>query len=178
MHSSTKGVAMSKVVEVPNRWRVPFGRYGGGHWEGPLFATWEAHLDPISDGYRFSEVSADALLQIWARKVSEEHPDGLIPIHWFVESEEAAKFNILPFAYDHFHGESRITQEDFLWHYGWPTHAVTQEPLNWCELPVVDKLWNENRADKGGFIQQATGWKPSIYQPFVYLPSLLRAGQV
>jgi hypothetical protein len=33
--------------------------------------------------------------------------------------------------------------------------------MNWLSLPVIDKLWNETRADEGGFIQQATGLKPS-----------------
>jgi hypothetical protein len=44
--------------------------------------------------------------------------------------------------------------------------------MNWFMLPVVDKLWNSERFDKGGFIQEATGWKPSILQPCIYLPTL------
>ena len=48
------------------------------------------------------------------------------------------------------------------------------ERLNWLLLPVEDKLWNAKQANKGGFIQEATGWKPSILQPFVYLPALLK----
>jgi len=40
-------------------------------------------------------------------------------------------------------------------------------------LPVQDKLWRPGQAGKGGFIQEATGWKPAILQPFVYLQSLL-----
>ena len=54
-------------------------------------------------------------------------------------------------------------------------NSVTGEELNWLTLPVVDKLWNRKRADKGGFIQEATGWKPAIFQPYVYLPSLMSA---
>jgi len=47
------------------------------------------------------------------------------------------------------------------------------EPLDWLTLPVVDKLWNARRADKGGFIQVATQWKPAILEPYVYLPTLV-----
>ncbi|NER28870.1 MAG: hypothetical protein F6J89_14840 [Symploca sp. SIO1C4] len=61
---------------------------------------------------------------------------------------------------------------DFLNYFTSPVHFKTGEPLNWLSLPVVDKLWNNQRADKGGFIQEATGWKPSILQPFVYLRAL------
>jgi len=56
-----------------------------------------------------------------------------------------------------------------------PVNAKTGEPLNWFALPVVDKRWNTRRADKGGFIQEHTGWKPSVLQPYVYLPSLMEA---
>jgi len=39
-------------------------------------------------------------------------------------------------------------------------------------LPIADMSWNDERADKGGFIQEATGWKPAILQPYLYLPAL------
>lgn len=47
--------------------------------------------------------------------------------------------------------------------------------LNGLTLPVDDMRWTRRRADKGGFIQEATGWKPNVLQPFVYLPLLLHA---
>ena len=65
--------------------------------------------------------------------------------------------------------------EDFLTFFSWPMHAVTGQPLNWHSLPVVDQYWNASRADKGGFVQEATGWKPGILQPHVYLPTLIDA---
>lgn len=37
--------------------------------------------------------------------------------------------------------------------------------MNWARLPVMDRGWNKTAADKGGFIQEATGWKPSALQP-------------
>ncbi len=44
-----------------------------------------------------------------------------------------------------------------------PKDPETREPLDWLSLPVVDKLWNSQRAHKGGFIQQATGWKHPFF---------------
>jgi hypothetical protein len=55
-------------------------------------------------------------------------------------------------------------------------NADTGERLNLLTLPVVDKLWDHTHADKGGFIQSATGWKPSVLHPFVYLPTLMGSG--
>ncbi len=161
---------MRREGEQENRWRVGFRRNEGA-WEGRLVAIWEAHLDPISDNFAPDEISAEELLEMWAKRASSEHSDGLIPIHWFIASEPAAKFEAMPFGYDHFRGKYK--RETFLDFYDWPEHAVTGEPLNWLTLPVADKLWNKRRADKGGFIQEATGWKPSILQPYVYLPALL-----
>ena len=152
-----------------NRWRVQH-RGREMSWECSLSAYWEVMGDPISDDYTPNEISARDLLDLWVKRHSSECKDGLVPIHWFVRSDPG-KIEGMPFAYDHFRGKYHL--EDFLHFYCWPTHVVTGEPLRWLSLPVVDKLWNEQRGDKGGFIQEATGWKPSILQPFVYLPSLL-----
>jgi hypothetical protein len=158
--------------EQANCWRVQNLRTGAA-WEGPLCAYWEVESDPISDDYSPDEISAQDLLRKWAARVSEKHPSGLIPIQWFVESREAAKFNSMPFTYDHFEGKYKV--ETFLDFFGWPENAVTGEPLNWMKLPVLDKGWTTRQASKGGFIQEATGWKPAVLQPFVYLGSLLHA---
>ena len=61
---------------------------------------------------------------------------------------------------------------NFLDYYSSPIDCETGEKLNWLALPVEDKLWNSKCQNKGGFIQEATGWKPSILQPYVYLPAL------
>ena len=41
------------------------------------------------------------------------------------------------------------------------------------KLRVVEKRWCSKRGDKGGFLTQATGWKPGILLPFIYLESLI-----
>ena len=58
---------------------------------------------------------------------------------------------------------------------GCPDWQQSSQRLNWLEIPVRDKLWNPQRADKRGFIQQATSWKPSILQPYLDLPALTSA---
>ena len=88
--------------------------------------------------------------------------------------EEGGTPERLPFQYEHHHPDL-APWRDFLSSYAWPEDARTGRPLNWHTLPVLDKQWNARRCDPGGFLQQATGWKPAIYQPFVYLPALLRA---
>ena len=160
-----------KSLGNANRWRVRL-RDTNDSWEGTLVAYWEVEGDPISDDYTPDEITARELLDRWAKRCSKRHEDGLVPIHWFVQSTDAAKFELMPFAYDHFRGRS--SPKNFLDYFTWPEDVASGEPLNWLSLVVVDKLWNGQRADKGGFIQQATSWKPSILQPFVYLPSLLR----
>ena len=76
----------------------------------------------------------------------------------------------MPFQYEHL---TDMPSEDFLTFFTHPVNSVSGKPLNWLTLTVVDKLWNSKSANKGGFIQQATGWKPAILQPYVYLPALI-----
>lgn len=139
-----------------------------------ITAYWEVSLDPISDNYTPEEIDARELFGRWVKRVHEKYPNDLVPIRWFVACREQGIFEAMPFQFDHF-GDP--TRENFLTFFSWPINPVTGERLNWLTLPVVDKLWNPKRADKGGFIQQATGWKPSILQPYVYLPSLTSALQ-
>lgn len=150
-------------------WRAS-GRQTGYSWESPLWAYWEVLLDPICDDFTPEEVSAGALLRMWATLLEPDYPDGLIPIYWFVEGD--ALLERMPFQYPH---QPELPDENFLTFNTWPVDAETDKPLNWFELPVVDKIWTFEEDWKGGFIQQETGWKPAILQPFVYLPALLKA---
>lgn len=144
---------------------------GGPVRRAELVAFWEVQLDPISDDYTPNEISADDLFGRWVAKVEPETANGLVPIYWSVGSPERGGgiFEQMPFQFPHF------MAEDFLTRLSWPVDSRTGERLNWLTLHVVDKRWNKSRADKGGFIQEATGWKPSILQPYVYLGSLTRS---
>ncbi|MHB0876651.1 MAG: hypothetical protein ACYC5O_11485 [Anaerolineae bacterium] len=141
----------------------------GYEWQGAITAYWEVSRDPISDDYTPDAKIARDLFGLWANDVRDEYPNGLIPIYWFARCEEQAKFSAVPFQFEHFRGSM---DPNWLTEFTWPINAVTGDKLNWFGLPVEDKLWNQRRADKGGFIQELTGWKPSILQPFVYLPAL------
>lgn len=145
-------------------WRVRSKR-ADYTWESPLTAYWEVLLDPISDAFTPSDKTADELLQLWAAKVTAEHPDGLVPIYWYVKGE--GQFEYMPFQYEH-HPET--PQDNFLTFNSWPLDSTTDEMLNWFELPVVDKLWAPGSAAKGGFIQQATHWKPAILRKRPVIP--------
>jgi len=50
-----------------------------------------------------------------------------------------------------------------------------QYPQHFTNGLCIVVHWNARRGDKGGFIQEATGWKPSILQPFVSVETLAEA---
>jgi hypothetical protein len=163
----------SRAVEL---WRARI-LSTGEPWEGPLEAYWEVLLDAISDEYRAGQMDAVELLRVWARGIREtcqaEVKDDLVPISWYVLSAGEGVFERMPFQWC---AAGEEPGDDFLTFYSWPIGTRTGERLNWLTLRAADKLWRGERCDKGGFIQEATGWKPSILQPFVYLPSLLESG--
>lgn len=161
---------MAKAKKQIPTWKVR-DRHSDYEWEGLIVAYWEVSLDPISDEYTPQEMDARELFNKWVKQACGKYPNELVPIFWFVQCEEHGKFEGMPFQFKHFPG----MDEDFLTFFTWPINSVTGEWLNWLTLPVVDKLWNSKRADKGGFIQEATQWKPAILQPYVYLPALTSA---
>jgi len=149
-------------------WQVQ-SRSSNYQWEGELRAEWEVDGDPISDDYTPDEITAEELFDLWVDKVKGKYANDLIPILWLVSCREQGKFEFMPFQHQDYE-----LKENFLTHFSWPINKNTREKLNWLSLPVEDKLWNDKRCNKGGFIQQATGWKPGILQPYVYLGSLLQ----
>ena len=155
----------STKVGVPT-WKAQ-RRKTGDEWKGALVAYWSVEQDTISDDYSPHEIAARDLLQLWAEKVGPKHPEGLIPIVWSVQPS----YIRMPFQFEHL--PEYAPHEDFLSKFTWPENSLTGEPVNWLNLPVADKLLEHG--SKGWFIQLATGWKPSILQPLVYLPSLMSA---
>lgn len=127
----------------------------------PIELWWWLDGDSITDDYTADEISADKLFYDWLQRPSIKDAEDL-NIAWMVHpvSEE------IPFI---------GAEEDFLSFYTWPRHSETEEQLKWTQLPVRDKAWNVERGDKGGFIQEHTGWKPSPFQRTLHLPTLLKA---
>lgn len=151
-------------------WR---GRTHSHRFAGALFLTWEIWNDPITDDYTPDEATADELLASWLDRLPDERTEalfgpGAVGISWFVTGEpfEAAPFQMRRY---------RADDEDFLTHFTWPEHPESGERLNFNRLPVKDKLWRDGAADKGGFFQEATGWKPAAMQPVVWVGATLAA---
>ena len=144
-------------------------RLGTGRTREHLWASYEVAGMSISDDYTSWEITAEELLRIWATWVEARYPSGIVPINWYVQGKQ--RFEALPGRIDPY-GEG-YEQEDFLNFFTRPIRTDTGEPLRWSQLPFEDLEWNEERNDKGGFIQEATGWKPSIFQPFVLIDHLL-----
>ncbi|MEU5660111.1 hypothetical protein ABZ802_31510 [Streptomyces sp. NPDC047737] len=118
-----------------------------------------------TDDYLADEISASTLWKRWADQYADadhrHHPGryrrGEVHIDWTVVSPQGT-FEASPHVYGH-------AGEDFLTHYTHPTNPETGERLNWVRLPVIDLGWHASASDRGGFIQQATGWRPSPLQP-------------
>lgn len=127
----------------------------------PLYLSWEVSGSPMSDDYYVDEADADELLRFWGRR----YGDDVVNIYWSIMPIcETAPYQFEPW----------ITH-DFLSYFTWPHHPDTDERLNFLRLPVLDFGWNHERSDKGGFIQEATGWKPSPLQPVVHTDQLFAA---
>ena len=133
--------------------------------EGDIRLYWEVDGDPVSDEYDPDEISARSLWRKWTSYLGRRNAGDRLRIYWFAESPTAAAFEAAPFT---------DVNDDWLTYYTWPRLCTTREPVLWGALPVVNKRWNTVRADKGGFIQEATGWKPSALQPYVSLSTLER----
>ncbi|MEU3299772.1 hypothetical protein ABZ729_08115 [Streptomyces sp. NPDC006678] len=162
-----------------------------GHTQTHELALYaEPNYSTITDDYLPDEISAADLWRIWVDKVAtlahDKHPNhhrpGEVTILWTVTTPgvagifEAAPFTRpLPPDPQLVAMFGQVEEENFLTHYRPPVHVETGEPLNWLRLPVVDRGWNASRGDKGGFIQEVTGWKPSALQPTLDVLQLGRA---
>ncbi|MEZ0092426.1 hypothetical protein [Streptacidiphilus sp. EB129] len=137
----------------------------------PLVLSWEVDGDPITDDYTPSAISAHELWDLWFPKYAS---DGTAPIHWSVKGNgiaESAPFQI---------GQAQ-DQPDFLSPddgFTWPEQTRSGERVNWLRLPVRDKLWHGQRGDKGGFIQELLGWKPSPLEPVFHARAIAAAAGI
>jgi hypothetical protein len=143
----------------------------GVEFELEMSLTWELNGDPMSDDYHPEEITA---VELWNRWV-ERYGEPIMPILWFVQGPgkfEAAPRILQP------QDPDRVQAPDFLTYYTPPVEVDDDEPVQWSRLPVEDKLWRVGRGDKGGFIQEATGWKPSPLQSHADITVLARAANL
>jgi predicted GIY-YIG superfamily endonuclease len=154
----------------------------------PLWLYWEVDCDPISDDYYIDEIEPEDLWREWVRRYPS-NPDALIG--WYIDGPgicESAPLQDLRWRSVDQRKHGWTTQQivedarnTFLKYYTHPYDAETGDPIQWSALPVIDKVWREGNlprgpfTSKGGFIQEATGWKPSPLQPFVNVEQLAHA---
>lgn len=151
----------TSTYPLTDQWTI-VSRSSGFTKTSPLYLYWEVSGDPMSDDFYSDEISAEQLFVRWLQKYGR---DGTAEIYWSLDPIcETAPFQ-----------RHAWLSRDFLTHFYWPTHAETGEAINFNRLPVVDKLWTPERGDKGGFIQQATGWKPSALQADFDVKQMLAA---
>jgi hypothetical protein len=148
----------------------------GTEFKVELHLDWEVNGAALSDNYTPRDVGARDLWNTWfeayGRRPHTKLGAGWATINWSVSGPaSSAIFEAAPFVYN----DAGTTNESFLDYFSWPVHEQTSERLQWSALPVLDKRWTLEQADKGGFFQEATGWKPSPYQPLIHLPSLAQA---
>jgi len=148
-------------------WRI---RATGDKVYGYLRLYWEVEGDPITDGFLPEEVSALDLWERWVRNLADPER---VRIYWSVICPEAGVYEVAPFSI-----RMPPVREDFLTFFTWPRREDTGELLKWTELPVVDKRWVLGNGDKGGFIQEVTGWKPAPFQETVNILSLAEAARL
>lgn len=175
---------MSIVKPYPSaaRWQYRSKRSNYEHTQR-LALYWEPDGSAMSDDYTPDEVDAHGLWRMWVdrygSKYHEETPEVYaawhVPIYWFVTSVEGGTFEAAP---HQTLPSDFLLRENFLTHFTHPVHEITGEPINWMRLPVIDRGWNAKRSDKSGFIQEATGWKPTPLQPFMDVRQVGRAAGV
>ena len=158
---------------------------------GPLYLHWKADGDEISESCDPAEMDAPAVWALWIDTlVANDRLEtiagpGWVRLYWFARGLRVGSFPTVPpdvagdllatpEMMDTFNTARFVmaTHQAFVDHFTWPVDAVTQMPVNWLRLPVPDKYWNADRVSRGGFIQQATGWKPAPLQPFIHIPTM------
>lgn len=171
---TTKNTVQSYPAGTP--WTFT-ARRGGHTFTEELVLYAEPDGSSMTDDYLPEEADADQLWREWVDRYAvtyhQKHPDryrlGEVPIYWYVTRPSfSGVFEAAPFA-------PNVLSEHFLTHYTNPMNPETGERINWMRVPVLDRGWNKTTADKGGFIQEATGWKPSPLQPTMNYLSIGRA---
>lgn len=167
VHNRGKRTAQSAeqltTYDSSNEWVFTSRR--GYERQSDLQLYWEVNCTSMSDDYLPSEIDAIDLLRMWRRKYA---PGDQVPIYWSIwPMHETAPFQPSEIAW--------ADGRNFLTYYSWPTNVATGERLNFNRLPVMDFAWNEERGDKGGFFQEATGWKPAPLQPYAPVKQILAA---
>lgn len=134
----------------------------------------------ITDDYLPDEITPRQLWDKWVANpdiyLDEEQTQ--VHINWSVTTPTVlGTFEAAPFRVDHPRFADSLS-EDFLTFFSWPVNTRTGERINWLRLPVLDRGWKGDVADKGGFIQELLGWKPGPLQPYMNPRQLAQAAGI
>ena len=151
----------------------------------PLYLHWKADGDEVSESCNPEEMDGPAVWRLWIdtlvanNRLETIAGPGWVRLYWYVRGLRVGTFPTVPpdVAGGLFACTERslmATHQAFLDYFTWPVHLVNRTPVNWLRLPVPDKYWNADRMSRGGFIQEATGWKPAPLQPFIHIPTMAR----
>jgi hypothetical protein len=157
---NVSGKPTSRVTPAAQRGRDVYLYYRGGDSNGKrtrLSLNYEVYCDPYGD-YFGPECSARDVLTDWSQYLDRDSPHGDdVSIWWYIDGPVTCENAIKTDAWPH-------SFEDYFYP---PECAISGDLIAIRDLPVVDKTWNVNDWDKGGFIPVATGWKPEPLQQSV-----------
>lgn len=155
----------------PEAMRCTLVRKRGGGMdpiEHDLVLWWELDHETITDDYTADEIDAFDLFDRWVRitrrRVARQGTVDL-PIWWFVVGSKVCEF---AGPSDDYPDGPHFAKFYYL------GDGSGRYQIDIDALPVADKKWTTQQADKGGFIQQVTGWQPNPLQPTVSLDFLWR----
>lgn len=174
------------TAEASWEWR---SRSTGVLRRGPLNLHWKADGDEVGDSCSPMRFDASATWKLWvdelvqAGRFDKAAGPGWVRLYWFVRGLRIGTFATLrpdvaaglistPEVLERVPAGILAANQAFLDHFTWPVNADTGSPVNWLQLPVADKSWTTDRTTTGGFIQEATGWKPAPLQPLIHLPTM------
>lgn len=137
-----------------------------------LSLDWELRdAGHFSENWVPSEVDAAGLLRLWAAHAGRD--GDLLTISWWVVMERRfgrqREIDRWPVATP----AAVLGRSSFSDIFSTPLSERTGDVVEWDRIAVVDKSWVRGRTDPGGFVQEATGWKPAPLQRSVRLGALL-----
>ncbi|MBY5948780.1 hypothetical protein [Photobacterium rosenbergii] len=136
---------------------------------GQMVAKYEVNFTDWACSYA-GELDVNELFDWWVEEARQHYPSGYIDIQWFVSLYDQ------PFKPEFFPEEDSLPWEnDFLDYFSHPVEIETGESVNWASLPVIHPRWDDECKQAGGFIEQVTGWKPTLLQSRVSIDSLVEA---
>ncbi|MDY7101203.1 MAG: hypothetical protein S0880_08450 [Actinomycetota bacterium] len=125
----------------------------------------------FSENWVPAEIDAAGLLRLWAARVGRD--GDVLTIVWWVVMERRFGRQLVVDRWPVRRPPAVLGRPSFSDVFSVPVSERTGDVVDWHRVPVLDKRWVRDRVDPGGFIQEATGWKPTALQPSVRLTTLI-----